>query len=131
MVTDPVSDLLTRVRNGSRARHLKVDVPHSQLKVSIVDIWKKAGFIKNYRLYKQDNKGIIRIYLKYVDKTRPIIEGLRRISRPGRRVYAGYEKLPKIMGGLGISILSTSRGVLSDEVARTNKVGGEVLCAIW
>lgn len=131
MTTDPISDLLTRVRNAVKARQRKVDVPPSQLKVSIVDLWMKSGFIKNYKLYRQDEKGILRIYLKYVGKNRPVIHGLRRISKPSRRVYAPYSKLPKVLGGIGVAVVSTSRGVLSDEAARQNKVGGEVLCSIW
>ena len=131
MHTDPIADLLTRVRNATKARQRKVDVPPSQLKVSIVDIWKKQGFIKNYKLYRQDEKGILRIYLKYVGKNQPIIQGIVRVSKPSRRVYAQYSKLPKILGGLGVSIVSTSRGVLTDQMARENKVGGEVLCTIW
>ena len=131
MITDPIADLLTRVRNGSNARQRKVDVPHSQLKVSIVEILKKSGFIRDYRLYRQASKGVLRIYLKYVGKNRPVIYGIKRVSKPSRRVYARHTQLPKVMGGLGVSILSTSRGILTDQVARENKLGGEVLCSIW
>ena len=131
MTTDPISDLLTRVRNAVKAKQRKVDVPPSQLKMSIVDLWMKSGFIKNYKLYRQDQKGILRIYLKYVGKNRSVIQGLRRISKPSRRVYATHSRIPKILGGIGISVVSTSKGVLSDAAARENKVGGEILCAIW
>lgn len=134
MTTDPISDLLTRVRNATKARQRKVDVPPSQVKVAIVDLWKKAGFIKNYKLYRADPKdrtGILRIYLKYVGKNRSVIQGLKRISKPSRRVYTTYEKMPRILDGIGMAIVSTSRGVLNDEMARENKVGGEVLCTIW
>lgn len=131
MTTDPIADLLTRVRNAVKARQPKVDVPPSQLKVSIVDLWKKTGFIKNYKLYQKDQQGILRIYLKYVGKNRPVIHGLQRVSKPSRRVYSSYTKLPKVLGGIGISVISTSRGVLTDEMARENKVGGEVLCKVW
>src|SRR5262245_48104526 len=130
MSTDPISDLLTRVRNATKARQRKVDVPPSQLKVSIVDIWKKAGFIKNYKLYRQEEKGILRIYLKYVGKNRPVIQGLKRVSKPSRRVYSPHARLPKVLGGIGIAIVSTSKGILSDQMARENKVGGEILCTI-
>lgn len=131
MMTDPISDLLTRVRNASKARLPKVDVPSSQLKVSVVDLWKKSGFIKNYKLFRQDEKVVLRIYLKYLGKGKPVIHGLQRVSRPSRRVYASYDEVPKILGGIGLAVVSTSKGVLSDAMARENKVGGEVLCTIW
>lgn len=131
MMTDPIADLLTRVRNGVHAKAPKVDVPASQLKVAIVDIWKKGGYIKNYALYRQDQQGILRIYLKYVEKGVPVIQGLRRVSKPSRRVYASYDKIPKVLNGLGMSVVSTSKGVINDEAARETKVGGEILCAIW
>jgi len=131
MTTDPIADLLTRVRNAVKARQRKVDVPPSQLKISIVELWMKSGFIKNYKLYRQDQQGILRIYLKYVEKNRPVIQGLRRISKPSRRVYASHSKLPKILGGIGVAIVSTNKGVLTDQAARENRVGGEVLCTIW
>lgn len=131
MMTDPISDLLTRVRNGVHAKQPKVDVPASQLKVAIVDLWKKGGYIRNYKLYRQDQRGILRIYFKYVEKGTPVIQGLRRVSRPSRRVYANAHKIPKVLNGLGMSVISTSRGVVSDEAARESKVGGEILCSIW
>lgn len=131
MVTDPIADLLTRVRNAVRARQRKVDIPPSSLKVSIVDIWKKAGFIKNYKLYRQEQTGVLRIYLKYVGKNQPVIHGLQRVSKPSRRVYLPSSRLPKVLGGIGMAVVSTSQGVLSDETARQSKLGGEVLCTIW
>lgn len=130
-MTDPISDLLTRVRNAVKAKQPKVDVPASQLKLSIVDIWKKTGFVKNYKLFRQDEKGVLRIYLKYVGKGQPVIQGLRRVSKPSRRVYARHDKLPKVLGGIGVAVVSTSKGVLADQTARENRVGGEVLCTIW
>jgi len=130
-MTDPISDLLTRVRNAVKAKQPKVDVPASQLKLSIVDIWKKTGFVKNYKLFRQDEKGILRIYLKYVGKGQPVIQGLRRVSKPSRRVYVGHDRLPKVLGGLGVAVVSTSKGVLADQTARENRVGGEILCTIW
>jgi small subunit ribosomal protein S8 len=131
MMTDPISDLLTRVRNAVKARQRKVDVPPSNLKVAIVEIWMKSGFIRNYKLYRQDNQGILRIYLKYVGKGRPVIQGLKRVSKPSRRVYLSYEKLPKVLGGIGVGIVSTNKGILTDVGARESKLGGELLCTIW
>jgi len=130
-MTDPISDLLTRVRNAVKAKQPKVDVPASQLKLSIVDIWKKTGFVKNYKLFRQDEKGILRIYLKYVGKGQPVIQGLKRVSKPSRRIYARHDKLPKVLAGMGVAVVSTSKGVLTDQTARENRVGGEVLCTIW
>jgi small subunit ribosomal protein S8 len=131
MMTDPISDLLTRIRNATKSRQRKVDVPPSQMKISIVEILKKEGFIKNYKLYQQENQGVLRLYLKYVGKNKPVIQGLRRVSKPSRRVYAGWEKIPRVLDGMGIAVVSTSKGILSDNVARENKVGGEVLCTVW
>jgi len=131
MMTDPISDLLTRIRNATKSKQRKVDVPPSQTKISIVEILRKEGFIKNYKLYQQDEKGILRIYLKYVGKNRPVIQGLKRISRPSRRVYTGWEEIPTILDGMGIAIVSTSKGMLSDNVARENKIGGELICSVW
>ena len=134
MMTDPIADLLTRVRNANKARQRKVDVTPTQLKVSIVDLWKKAGFIKNYKLYRQsdaDKTGLLRIYLKYIGKNEPVIHGLKRISQPSKRVYITQDKLPTILNGIGMAIVSTSRGVLNDELAREHRVGGELLCTIW
>lgn len=134
MMTDPIADLLTRVRNANKARLRKVDVSPTQLKISIVDLWQRAGFIKNYKLYRQsatDKTGLLRIYLKYVGKNQPVIHGLRRVSKPSRRVYVSHSKMPKILDGIGMAVVSTSRGVLNDEMAREHKVGGELLCTIW
>lgn len=134
MHTDPIADMLTQVRNASKAKLRKVDVSPSQVKIAIVDTWKKAGFIKNYRLYRltpTDTKGVLRIYLKFVGKDQPIIHGIRRVSKPSRRVYARADKLPKVLAGMGMAVISTSKGVLSDQMAREHKVGGEVICTIW
>lgn len=131
MLTDPIADLLTRVRNATRARHKKVDVPASQLKISIVELWKKVGYIRNFKLYRDEQKGIVRIYLKYAVKGRSVIRGLKRVSRSGQRVYVPYHKIPKIMGGVGTTIISTSKGVLTGEMALEQKVGGELLCTLW
>lgn len=131
MNTDPISDLLTRVRNGVKSKQRKVDVPASQLKVAIVEIWKKGGFIKNYKLYRQEEKGVLRIYLKYAGKGKPLIHGLDRVSKPSRRVYSQARRLPKILGGIGVAVVSTSKGIMSDQAAREAKLGGEVICKIW
>lgn len=131
MMTDPIADLLTQVRNAVNAKHPKVDVAPSQLKISIIDIFKKVGFIRDYQLYRDGEKGVLRIYLKYVGKNQSVIHGVKRVSRPSRRVYVQAAKIPKVLGGLGVSILSTSRGVMTDEVAREQKVGGELVCTIW
>lgn len=134
MTTDPISDLLTRVRNASKARLRKVDIRPSQLKLAIVDLWQKTGFIRDYKLYREtesDQTGILRIYLRYVGKNEPLIHGVKRISKPSRRVYVGYEEIPQIMNGIGMSVVSTSKGVMTDQMARDNKVGGELLCTIW
>lgn len=131
MNTDPIAELLTSVRNGVKARLRKVDVPTSRLKVAITDILKKEGYIKNFKLYRIEQRGIIRIYLKYVGKSKPVITGLKRISRPSRRVYATHRDIPKVLGGIGTTIISTSRGIVTDNTARENRLGGEVLCTIW
>ncbi len=130
MVNDPIADLLTRVRNAVRAKHPKVDVPPSRMKIAIVDIWKEHGFVKNYKLFRQGDTGILRIYLKYVGKQNPVIHGLKRISRPGLRVYKGHQDI-EAANGASVTILSTPKGVLADTIARENKVGGELLCRIW
>lgn len=131
-MTDPVADLLTRIRNASREKHEKVEVPASRLKANIVKILKDEGFVKNFRLIKDDNGHVMmRIFLKYDEKGESVIHGIRKVSKPGVRRYAGVEKLPKTMGGIGIAILSTSKGVLSTKAAVQNKVGGEILCEVW
>jgi small subunit ribosomal protein S8 len=131
MVNDPIADLLTRVRNAVQARHPKVDVPPSRMKIAIVDLWKEHGFVKNYKLFRQGEEGVLRIYLKYVGKQNPVIRGLTRISRPGLRVYKGHRDIAAADGAASLTILSTPKGVLSDKVALENKVGGELLCKIW
>lgn len=132
MVTDPVADLLTRIRNAHMAKHDKLDVPSSKLKQAIVRILKEEGYIKNFKVV--DSKGrhpTIRLYLKYEPNGRPMINGLTRVSRPGRRIYCGKESLPKVLNGLGISILTTNQGIMATNKAKKLGVGGEVLCNIW
>lgn len=131
MLTDPIADMLTRIRNAVIVKNERVDVPASKLKVEIAKIMKDEGFIKAYKIVKDKKQGIIKITLKYNSDNTPVISGLKRISKPGRRVYVGKEEIPKVMGGLGISIVSTSKGVLSDRVCVKEGVGGELLCQIW
>jgi small subunit ribosomal protein S8 len=131
MKSDPVADLLTRIRNGSRAEHEKVDIPSSKLKVRIAEILKDEGFIKNYRVLDDPKQGMLRVYLKYGPANEKVISGLVRVSKPGRRVYVTHDKVPSILAGMGVAIVSTSRGVVSDRDARKQKVGGEVLAYVW
>jgi small subunit ribosomal protein S8 len=129
-MTDPVADLLTRIRNASKARHETVDVPSSRLKLEIVRILKEEGYIANYSLAEDDKQGVIRILLRYVAGRSPVITTLERVSRPGCRVYSGKGEIPEVLGGMGICIVSTSQGVLTGKQAREKGLGGEVLCAI-
>ncbi|CAM2006542.1 30S ribosomal protein S8 [Acanthopleuribacter pedis] len=132
MVTDPIADLLTRIRNGHMAGHDKVDVPSSKQKQAIVKILKEEGYIKNFKVVDaKRSHPIIRVYLKYDSNGKPLINGLNRVSSPGRRVYAGKANLPKVLGGIGIAIITTSRGIMTDHKARYLGVGGEVLCQVW
>lgn len=130
-MTDPIADMLTRIRNANTVYHETVDVPASKVKLAIAEVLKQEGFIKDYE-YKKDNKqGTIRLYLKYGPGREKVITGLKRISKPGLRVYAGKDELPKVLGGLGIAIVSTSQGIMTDKAARKAGIGGEVLCYIW
>jgi small subunit ribosomal protein S8 len=130
-MTDPIADMLTRIRNAGHARFDKVDIPASRMKISLARIFKDEGFIKNYKVIKDNRQGILRVYLKYGEHQTPLIQGIQRVSKPGRRVYAGFEELPKVQGGLGVAVISTSKGVVTDRQARKLQVGGEVLCEIW
>jgi small subunit ribosomal protein S8 len=132
-MTDPIADMLTRIRNGIQAHHDRVELPASKLKVEIARILKSEGFISNYKLVEETEKpqNTLRVYLKYSDDGEPVIHGIERVSRPGRRVYRGKEEIPKVLGGLGLAIVSTSKGVLSGSEAVRNGVGGEVLCQVW
>jgi small subunit ribosomal protein S8 len=131
MRSDPIADLLTRIRNGSRAEHEKVDIPSSKLKVRVAEILKDEGFIKNFRVLDDTKQGTLRVYLKYGPGNEKIISGLVRVSTPGRRVYVTHDKIPTILGGMGVTLVSTSRGVLTDRDARKERVGGEVLAYVW
>ena len=132
-MTDPIADMLTRIRNGITSHHDRVEMPSSKLKVEVAKILKSEGFISNYKVVQEDGKpqASLRVYLKYSDDGEPVIHGIERVSRPGRRVYRGKEELPKVLGGLGLAIVSTSRGVLSGSEAARTGVGGEVLCQVW
>ena len=132
MTSDPIADLLTRIRNANTAKHDTVDVPASKMKISIAEILVKEGYIKKYDMIDVDGIQMIHITLKYgADKNEKIITGLKRISKPGLRVYAGKDELPKVLGGLGIAIVSTNKGVMTDKEARKANVGGEVLAFVW
>ena len=130
-ITDPIADMLTRIRNANNAKHDTVDVPASNMKKSIAQILLDEGYIKNFQLVDGDTQGIIRIALKYNAGKEKVISGLKRVSKPGLRVYAGADELPKVLRGLGIAIVSTSKGVMTDKKAREAHVGGEVLAFIW
>ena len=131
-MSDPSADMLTRIRNANTAKHDTVDIPSSKIKLAIADILVDEGYIKKYDLVDEGNFKTIRVTLKYgADKNDKIISGIKRISKPGLRVYAGKEDLPKVLGGLGIAIISTNQGVITDKKARELKVGGEVLCFVW
>jgi small subunit ribosomal protein S8 len=130
-VTDPIADMLTVIRNASRAKKETVEVKNSIFTEGIVQIFKRCEFILNYKLIKDSKQGILRIYLKYLKSGNPGILGIKKISRPGLRVYKKADDLPKVYGGLGVAVISTSKGLLTDEEAREKKVGGEVICYIW
>ena len=130
-MTDPIADLLTRVRNASREKHEKVEVPASRLKANVVRVLKEEGYIKNFRLMREEGHPVIKVYLKYTDHGASVIQGIRRVSRPGLRRYSSYEKLPRPLGGAGIAVVSTSKGVLTGQRARAQKVGCEILCEVW
>jgi len=130
-MTDPVADLLARVRNALLAKYNRVDIPASSLKIDLARVLKAEGYVKNYKVIKDTRQGILRIYLRYDEKAEPIIQGLKRVSKPGRRVYSPSKEMPKVLNGLGVNIISTSRGLMTDREARAENVGGEVLCSVW
>lgn len=130
-MTDPISDMLTRIRNAKMRKHEVVDIPLSKLKVELARILKEEGFIRNYRVVGESVKKNLRVYLKYVDNDEPVISDLQRVSKPGRRVYVGKDEIPSVKGGIGVAVLSTSKGLMTDQKSREAKVGGEVLCYIW
>lgn len=129
-VSDPVADMLTRIRNGFRARHQRVDMPSSKLKVEIARVLKEEGYISNYKVSEDNKKQTLRVFLRYAPNGSSVISKIGRVSRPGRRVYVGSGEVPKVLGGLGINILTTPQGVMTGKTARRTKVGGEVLCNV-
>src|SRR5690625_2308297 len=131
VMTDPIADMLTRLRNANIARHEQLEIPASSMKREIADILKREGFIRNYEFVEDNKQGVLRIFLKYGDNDQHVITGLKRISRPGLRVYAKANEVPRVLNGLGTAIVSTSKGVLSDKEARSQAVGGEVLAYVW
>ncbi|AHC14310.1 30S ribosomal protein S8 [Salinispira pacifica] len=130
-ISDPVADMLTKIRNASMASFEKVDVTPSKLKLEIVKILKNEGYVKNFKKVTKDGIDVIRVFLKYDENDKPIIHGLQKISKPGRRVYSGYKELPRILNGYGTLIVSTSTGVTTGRKASEKKVGGELICSIW
>lgn len=130
-VSDPIADLLTAIRNAIRAKHRKVDMPASRLKAEIAKVLLRERFINNFKLIEDSKQGVLRIYLKYASDQTNVITGIRRVSTPGRRVYVGKERIPRVMGGMGTSIVSTSRGVMTDREAREAGLGGELMAQVW
>ena len=131
VVTNAIADFLTRIRNANMVMHETVEAPSSKIKLAIADILKNEGYIRNYEFIEDGKQGVIRIYLKYGDKKTKVINGIKRISKPGLRVYVKKDEVPKVLGGLGTAIVSTSEGVMSDQKARQAKLGGELICYIW
>jgi small subunit ribosomal protein S8 len=130
-MTDPIADLLTRIRNANQNGFAKLEVPSSTFKVEIVRVLKEEGYIKDYRVLKDTGRAVIKISLKYADKEERVIKTIKKVSKPSRRVYVGKDEIPKVMNGLGVSIISTPKGVMSDRQARRAGVGGEVICTVW
>jgi small subunit ribosomal protein S8 len=130
MLTDPIADMLTRIRNAMQIKAEKVDIPISKMKLEIAKILKEEGFIRAYKILKDRRQGVLRVIPKYMENE-SVITGLKRISKPGRRVYVGSDEIPSVMGGLGVAILTTSKGILSDRTCRRERIGGEVLCHVW
>ncbi|MBR2387318.1 MAG: 30S ribosomal protein S8 [Clostridia bacterium] len=130
-MSDVIADMLTRIRNANDAKHQTVDIPASNMKKAIADILVEEGYVKSYQVIEDGKQGVIRVTLKYTAGKQKVIRGIRRVSKPGLRKYAGYEDMPKVMNGLGIAIVSTSKGIMTDKKARANKIGGEVLAFVW
>jgi small subunit ribosomal protein S8 len=130
-MTDPIADMLTRIRNALMASYNSVDIPNSRLKVDIAKVLKSEGFIRNYKIVPNDQQGILRVIFKYDENGEAIISGLKRVSKPGRRIYAKTDKMPTVLNGFGINVISTSKGIMTDKDARKMRVGGEILCAVW
>ncbi|WP_096271370.1 30S ribosomal protein S8 [Paucisalibacillus globulus] len=131
VMTDPIADMLTRIRNANMVKHEKLELPASKIKTDIADILKREGFVRDYEVIEDNKQGILRVFLKYGANEERVITGIKRISKPGLRVYAKADEVPRVLNGLGIAIVSTSKGVLSDKEARSQAVGGEVLAYVW
>ena len=130
-LTDPIADLLTSIRNACKAKHKKVDVPSSKVKTEIVRVLLREKYINNFKSIEDEKQGVLRIYLKYDSKDRPVIQGIERVSKPGRRVYVRHHQVGRVQGGLGTALLSTSTGIRTDREARDEKLGGELVCRVW
>lgn len=130
-ITDPIADLLTRIRNANSAKHETVDIPASNMKKAIVEILNEEGYIKGYQVIEDGKQGVIRVTLKYSANQEKVLSGLKRVSKPGLRIYAGADEMPKVLKGLGIAIVSTSKGIMTDKKARAEHIGGEVLAFVW
>ncbi len=130
-MTDPIADMMTRIRNAALRKHKGVALPHSNIKQEIARILKEEHFIREYKVFENDGKKELRLFLKYVGRGESVIAGLKRISKPGLRVYVKWDEVPKLRGGLGLSILSTPKGLMTDKASRASKVGGELLCSVW
>ncbi|MBI5745903.1 MAG: 30S ribosomal protein S8 [Nitrospirae bacterium] len=130
-MTDPIADMLTRIRNAGMRRIEEVDLPSSRIRVEIARILREEGFLKGFKSTKEEGLDVLRLFLKYTEEERPVISGLTRVSKPGRRVYAGTKEIPPVKRGLGIAIVSTSSGIMTDKEARKNNIGGEVICYVW
>ena len=130
-MTDPIGDMLTRIRNANSVRHESVEMPSSKMKIEIAKILKKEGYIRDFRYYKFQNKFNLKVFLKYGEKSAATIMGIERVSKPGLRIYSGKTRIPKVLGGLGVAILSTSKGIMTDKEARKAGVGGEIICRVW
>ncbi|MDR2645484.1 MAG: 30S ribosomal protein S8 [Endomicrobium sp.] len=131
MITDPISDMFARIRNANIKLHEKVDIPSSKMKMEIAKILKEEGYIASYKITDDEKQGILRIYLKYTASGKPVLEGIKRVSKSSLRIYKGYEDMPKTVGGLGVTLVSTSKGLMTDNQARKEKVGGEIIGYVW
>ncbi|MDH7497085.1 MAG: 30S ribosomal protein S8 [Syntrophomonadaceae bacterium] len=131
VMTDPIADFLTRIRNANQVMHKTVEIPASKVKLAIAEIMKQEGYIKDYEFLADDKQGVIRVYLKYGPDKQKVITGIKRISKPGLRVYVGKAEVPRVLGGLGTAVISTSQGLMTDKAARKRGLGGEVICYIW
>ena len=130
-MTDPIADMLTRIRNALKAERETVDIPCSVVKTNIAKVLKSEGYIKNFKVIPDDRQGVIKVFLKYDEKGIAVIQGIKRVSKPSRRIYSGYDAIPEVLNGFGINIVSTSKGLMSDVHAREMRLGGEIICSVW